>query len=317
MSRVLVTGAAGFIGSRLTEILCTRGHEVIGVDCFLPELYSAEMKKARFEQLQSLPGLSLHVLDLRTDDLSVIGEVDVVINEAAMAGLTKSWDDLELYMDNNVIALDRVIRQVQGPRLQKFIQVSTSSVYGRVAVGSEDGPTNPYSPYGVSKLAAEKLGFAHLDNFGLPFTVLRYFSVYGPGHRPDMAYHRFLVAARDHTPITVFGDGEQRRTNTFVDDCVEGTIQAIEKAQPGEVYNLSGSESFSVNEALDIIRDITGSELDVRYEPARAGDQRETKGAIDKARRELGYDPKWSLRDGLIAEWEWIQTLPASYSART
>ena len=309
MSHVLVTGAAGFIGSRLVEMLSERGHQVTGVDCFLPDLYSAQMKRDRFAALEGLPGVTLVEADLRTDDLGELGSPNVVVNQAAMPGLTKSWEDLQLYMDNNVMALDRVIRATQSDALEKFIQISTSSVYGRIAEGAENSPTNPFSPYGVSKLAAEKLGFAHRDNFGLPFTVLRYFSVYGPGHRPDMAYHRFLAAARDNTPITVFGDGTQRRTNTYVDDCVEGTINAIDKAQPGEIYNLSGTESYSLNEALGIIEDVTGVTLDVRYEPARAGDQKETKGAIAKAQSELGYSPQWSLRDGLAAEWEWIQTL--------
>lgn len=309
MTHVLVTGAAGFIGARLVQVLSERGYTVTGVDCFLPDLYSAEMKKARFSTLDGLAGVSLVEADLRRDDLSALGAPDVVVNEAAMPGLTKSWEDLQLYMDNNVMALDRVIRQTATDTLRQFIQISTSSVYGRIAEGAEDSPTNPFSPYGVSKLAAEKLGFAHRDNFGLPFSVLRYFSVYGPGHRPDMAYHRFLAAARDHTPITVYGDGSQRRTNTYVDDCVEGTINAIERAVPGEIYNLSGTESYSLNDALEIIRDVTGVTLDVRYEPARAGDQKETKGAIAKAQAELGYRPQWSLRDGLAAEWEWIRSL--------
>lgn len=314
MTRVLVTGAAGFIGSRLTEVLSTRGFDVVGVDCFLPDLYSADMKKARYESLRGLPNVDLLELDLRSDDLSPIGEVDVVINEAAMAGLTKSWDNLALYMDNNVLALGRLISQVSGSSLQKFIQISTSSVYGRMAEGNEASPTEPFSPYGVSKLAAEKLGFAHLNNFGLPFAALRYFSVYGVGHRPDMAYHRFLAAARDGRPITIYGDGEQRRTNTYVDDIVEGTILAIENAQAGEAYNLSGTESYSLNEALGIIRDITGESITVNYQDVRAGDQRETKGAIDKARDQLGYKPTWTLPEGLRAEWEWIKGLPAQYS---
>ena len=314
MARVLVTGAAGFIGSRLTEVLSERGFDVVGVDCFLPDLYSAEMKKARFESLRGLPCIELLELDLRSDDLSPIGDVDVVVNEAAMAGLTKSWDNLALYMDNNVLALGRLISQASGSSLQKFIQISTSSVYGRMAAGNEASPTEPFSPYGVSKLAAEKLGLAHLSNFGLPFTALRYFSVYGVGHRPDMAYHRFLAAARDGRPITIYGDGEQRRTNTYVDDIVEGTILAIENAQPGEAYNLSGTESYSLNEALGIIRDITGESITVNYQDVRAGDQRETKGAIDKARDELGYNPTWTLPEGLSAEWEWIKELPVEYS---
>lgn len=311
MVHVLVTGAAGFIGSRLVEMLSQQGHTVTGVDCFLPDLYSAQMKQDRFASLQGLPGVTLVEADLRSDDLSALGSPEVVVNQAAMPGLTKSWEDLQLYMDNNVMALDRVIRATSSDRLEKFIQISTSSVYGRIAEGAEDSPTNPFSPYGVSKLAAEKLGFAHRDNFDLPFSVLRYFSVYGPGHRPDMAYHRFLAAARDNTPITVFGDGEQRRTNTYIDDCVQGTINAITQAKPGEIYNLSGLESFSLNEALAMIQDISGTTLDIRHEPARAGDQKETRGAIAKAQSELDYAPRWSLREGLTAEWNWIQTLPS------
>ena len=310
MTTVLVTGAAGFVGSRLVENLSALGHSVSAVDCFLPDLYSAQMKKARYEQLEGLPGVTLWEKDLRSDDLSDLGSPEIVVNQAAMPGLTKSWEDLKLYMDNNVLALDRVIQQTSSPSLNNFLQISTSSVYGRMADSSEEAPTNPFSPYGVSKLAAEKLGFAHRDNFGLPFTVLRYFSVYGPGQRPDMAYHRFLKAARDNTPITVFGDGEQRRTNTYVDDIVDATISAIDRSTPGEIYNLSGSESYSLNEVLGMVREISEAELDIRYEPARPGDQRETKGAIDKARRELGYDPQWSLRDGLSKEWEWLATLP-------
>jgi UDP-glucuronate 4-epimerase len=316
MTRVLVTGAAGFIGSRLTEVLSERGYDVVGVDCFLSDLYSAPMKQARFESLRGLPGVNTLELDLRVDDLSPIGEVDIVINEAAMAGLTKSWNNLHLYMDNNVLALGRVLDYTATQDISKFIQISTSSVYGRMAQGDETSPTEPFSPYGVSKLAAEKLGFAHLHNFDVPFSALRYFSVYGVGHRPDMAYHRFLAAARDESPITIYGDGNQRRTNTYVDDIVEGTISAIDNAEVGEAYNLSGTESYSLNEALEMIRDITGQPLKMNYEDARAGDQRETKGAIDKAKDHLNYEPKWTLADGLRAEWEWIQHLPAEFSIR-
>ena len=313
MATVLVTGAAGFIGSRLTEMLSARGDSVVAVDCFLPNLYSAEMKKQRFSQLHGLPGVTLLELDLRSDDLSEIPEVDIVVNESAMAGLTKSWDDLGVYVDNNLMALERLMRHTASPSLKKFIQISTSSVYGRMAEVDETGATEPVSPYGVTKLAAEKLGFAYRESFGVPFVALRYFSVYGVGQRPDMAYHRFLAAARDDSPITVYGDGEQRRTNTYVDDCVAGTIAAIDKAEPGEVYNLSGIESYSINEVLALIESITGKTLDVRYEEARAGDQRETRGVITKAQAKLGYSPSWTLEEGLKAEWEWIKTLPREY----
>lgn len=313
MATILVTGAAGFIGSRLTELLSARGDSVVALDCFLPNLYSAQMKKQRFSQLEGLPGVTLLELDLRSDDLSAIPEVDVVVNEAAMAGLTKSWDDLGVYVDNNLMALERLMRQTSGPTLTKFIQISTSSVYGRMAEVDEMGATEPVSPYGVTKLAAEKLGFAYRESFGVPFIALRYFSVYGVGQRPDMAYHRFLAAARDDSPITVYGDGEQRRTNTYVDDCVAGTIAAIDKAETGEIFNLSGVESYSINEVLALIESLTGKTLDVRYEEARAGDQRETRGVIAKAQQVLGYSPRWTLEDGLKAEWEWIQALPKEF----
>ncbi len=302
------------MGARLVEVLHERGHEVTGLDCFLPHLYSAAMKKDRFRRLESLAGVSVKEADLLIDDLSGLNRFDVVVNEAAMPGLTKSWEELELYIDNNLIALDKLIKATAGDQLQKFIQISTSSVYGRVADGSEEGETNPFSPYGVSKLAAEKLGFAHFDNFGLPFSVLRYFSVYGPGQRPDMAYHRFLVAARDHSAISVYGDGQQRRTNTYIDDCVEATVLAIEHQKPGDVHNVSGVESISINEALQTISEVTGTKLDVRYLEARAGDQRETKGDISRAQADFGYNPQWTFADGISAEWEWIQSLPAEYS---
>jgi len=300
VNRILVTGAAGFVGSRLVETLAHQGHEVVALDCFLPDLYSAEIKRARFTHLTSLPQVTGIIADLRVDDLEEIGPVDVVVNEAAMPGLTKSWEDLELYVDNNVHALDRLIRSTAHDSLKKFIQISTSTVYGRIATGTEDSPTDPYSPYGVSKLAAEKLGFAHLDNFGVPFTVLRYFSVYGPGQRPDMAYHRFFEKAKTGDTITVYGDGEQRRTNTYIDDCVAATISAIDHAEPGDIYNISGLQSVSINEAVDTIRAIT-----VDYQPERPGDQKETRGDITKAQRLLGYQPTWTLHDGLSAQWAW------------
>lgn len=307
--KILVTGAAGFVGSRLVRKLSERGDEVIALDCFLPDLYSADIKKARFEAITNMPGVTGVVADLRTDDLSVVGDVDVVINEAAMPGLTKSWDDLKLYVDNNLYGMDRVLQATSGSGLQKFIQISTSSVYGRVATGREDSPTTPHSPYGVSKLAAENLGFAHFANFGTPFTALRYFSVYGPGQRPDMAYYRFLDKAKRGEPVEVFGDGEQRRTNTYVDDCVDATLLAIDHATPGEAYNISGVESASINEVLATMREVTGASLDVVYRDARPGDQKETRGDITKAREQLGYTPRISLREGVEKQWEWQKHL--------
>ena len=238
--KVLVTGAAGFIGSAVVRELTSRDVQVVALDGLLGGLYPAEEKIQRWENLGEIPGVHRIMLDLRDGELAALpNDITHVINEAAMPGLGPSWADFDLYSSCNLSAVARLIEQSKNWPLEKFVQISTSSVYGRLAVGDESLPTLPVSPYGATKLAAEHLLMAHWRDSGFPATILRYFSVYGPGQRPDMAYRKFIAKALSSTPIDLYGDGSQTRSNTFIDDCVDGTIAAIDRGRPGEVYNIS------------------------------------------------------------------------------
>ena len=304
---ILVTGAAGFIGSGIVRRLNEQGRQVFGVDALLGGLYPAQEKRERFAELSSLPGVEMLALDLRDGDLSLIpGTITHVINEAAMPGLSLSWDDFELYSSCNLSALSRLLEVAKSWPVEKFVQVSTSSVYGAHAVGDESQALQPVSPYGVTKLAAEHLALAYWRDSGIPSTVLRYFSVYGPGQRPDMAYRKFITQALAGDPITLYGTGEQSRTNTYISDCVEATISALALAMPGEIYNISGSEQRTINEALAIIESLTNHPLTIIREPAARGDQLETRGDSAKAREQLGLKDSVNLESGLENQWKWL-----------
>jgi nucleoside-diphosphate-sugar epimerase len=307
MSRVvLVTGAAGFIGSAVVRSLSESGDRVIAVDALLDGLYPAKEKIARFEAISTLPGVEVHTMDLRSADLSVLpADIGYVINEAAMPGLGLSWSDFELYSSCNLSSIARLMQQSQHWHLRKFVQISTSSVYGKNAVGDETLPTLPVSPYGVTKLAAENLAFAYQRDSRIPVTILRYFSVYGPGQRPDMAYRKFIARALAGDPIEIYGTGKQSRSNTFIDDCVAGTISALDNARVGEVYNIAGSSERSLNEALAIIEANVDQALDIRHLEAARGDQDRTFGETTKASKELGFVNSTSLEDGLQAQIMW------------
>jgi len=304
---ILVTGAAGFIGSGIVRRLNEQGRQVFGVDALLGGLYPAQEKKERFAELSSLSGVEMLALDLRDGDLSLIpGTITHVINEAAMPGLSLSWDDFELYSSCNLSALSRLLEVAKSWPVEKFVQVSTSSVYGAHAVGDESQALQPVSPYGVTKLAAEHLALAYWRDSGIPSTILRYFSVYGPGQRPDMAYRKFITQALAGDPITLYGTGEQSRTNTYISDCVEATISALALAMPGEIYNISGSEQRTINEALAIIESLTNHPLTIVRESAARGDQLETRGDSAKAREQLGLKDSVNLESGLENQWKWL-----------
>jgi len=310
MTRTLVTGAAGFIGSHVVRELLDRGHEVVALDCFLDESYPSETKRAVWAEVSRLPGVVALELDLRTDDLApALDGVTHVVNEAGMPGLIRSWEDLDLYMDCNVLALDRLIAASKAAGVERFVQISTSSVYGATAIGPETSPTEPVSPYGVSKLAAEKLLLAHHANFGFPSLILRYFSVYGPRQRPDMGYHRFIEAVLDGRVIGVHGDGLQTRTNTFVTDCATGTADALASARVGEIYNISGTWPINVLEALQVISEALDIPHRVEFVPKRPGDQLDTRGEIGKARAEFGYAPQVAPAEGLARQARWQRDL--------
>ena len=303
--RILVTGAAGFVGSHLSEQLLAEGHQVVGLDAFIP-YYPREVKERNIAALGHHPAFTFHEIDLRSDAIEPALEgVDAVINQAAMAGLMRSWTDLEAYASCNLIGLGRLLQACDAVGVGRFVHVSTSSVYGSDAVGDENQPTRPISPYGVTKLAAEHLLLAHIVRFGLNASILRYFSIYGPRQRPDMAYHRFAEAMLDGRSITVFGDGHQSRSNTYISDCVRGTIQALDGAEPGEIYNIGGGESLELCQAISIIAEALDVEPRIEYQPARPGDQRHTRADTGKAQRAFGYEPTVPAAIGLREQVAW------------
>lgn len=310
LSKVLVTGAAGFIGSAVVRALNAQGTPVVALDALLDGLYPAKEKIARFDFLTTLDGVDTFQLDLRSDDLSVLPrDIEYVINEAAMPGLGLSWTAFDLYSSCNLSALSRLIEASSAWDLTKFIQISTSSVYGKSAVGDENQEIRPVSPYGVTKLAAEQLVLAHLRDSGFPGMILRYFSVYGPGQRPDMAYRKFIAKALAGEEITLLGSGEQSRSNTYIDDCVAGTIQGLSAGDPGEVFNIAGGEERTINEALAIIEAEVGKPLNISRHPAARGDQERTRGDSSRAQEKLGFISNTRLEDGLGEQIKWQQTL--------
>jgi nucleoside-diphosphate-sugar epimerase len=303
--KCLVTGAAGFIGSHLCERLLGLGHAVAGLDAFVPS-YDRRVKEANLAACRAHPAFTLYPLDLRADDLTpALDGAEAVFHLAAMPGLPRSWTDFDLYQTCNVVGTQRLLEAARrtGP-LKRFVYASTSSVYGRYGSGDEALPTRPVSPYGVTKLAAEHLCRAYADEHGLPLVVLRYFSVYGPRQRPDMGYHRFIRALLDGGEIVVYGDGQQTRGNTYIDDCTAATVAAV-GSPVGEVYNVGGGETASVWDILGKLERITGRKAAVRREAARPGDQRFTAADAGKLTRHLGWSPQVGLDAGLARQAAW------------
>jgi nucleoside-diphosphate-sugar epimerase len=306
--KCVVTGAAGFIGSFLCERLLEDGHDVTGVDAFIP-YYAPTLKRRNLAESLRRPAYRFHALDLRHDPLDpVLAGADVVFHLAATPGLTQSWTDFDGYWTCNVQATQRLLESLRqvGGGLRRLIYASTSSVYGTFASGDETLATRPVSPYGVTKLAGENLCRAYGESHGLPVVVLRYFSVYGPRQRPDMGYYKFINALLRSEPITVCGDGQQVRGNTYIDDCVAATVAAVE-APVGEVYNVGGGEAATVWDILRHLEAITGVKPEVRQTAARPGDQRYTCADTGKLRRHLGWRPQTTLAAGLARQCEWQQ----------
>lgn len=309
--RILVTGVAGFVGSHVAERLLSDGHDVVGLDGFT-DYYPRPIKERNLAPMLGRAGFTFHELDLRRDPLGpAVDGVEAVIHEAAMPGLPRSWSDVEAYLDCNVLGVARLLEACRAAGIRRFLQASTSSVYGLEAVGDETMPLRPISPYGVTKLAAEHLIQAHIATFGFPAVIVRYFSIFGPRQRPDMAYNRFIEAMLDGRPITLFGDGEQTRSNTFISDAVEGTLAALEGGQIGEVYNIGGGESLTVNQAIATIAEFVGVEPVIERAAAQPGDQRRTGADTSRAERTFGYRPTIGAREGLRRQVEWQRGLRA------
>lgn len=310
--KALVTGTAGFIGSHLASALLERGATVIGVDAFT-DYYAREIKTSNVAPLLTNRSFTLVEGSLQTMALEPVLEgVTHIFHLAAQAGVRSSWgEEFQLYTDHNVLATQRVLEAAAKAGTPRLVMASSSSVYGDAAELplSETTPCRPISPYGVTKLACEHLASLYGRLHGVPVVSLRYFTVYGPRQRPDMAFHRFLAAARAGSPIVVFGDGEQTRDFTFVADAVAATRAAAVSGRPGCVYNVGGGERISLNRVLALIEDVTARRLVVSRDGAQKGDMRDTFADTRAAERDLGFRSSVSLRDGLGREWAWIQEL--------
>ena len=296
--RYVVTGAAGFIGSHLAEALQTAGHEVVGIDSFT-DYYDPALKE------RNARGLTVRRLDLAEDELDFAG-FDGVFHLAGQPGLRSFGDVFPLYVRRNVLASQRVFETAAAAGT-RVVFASSSSIYGEAEryPTSEEVPPRPVSPYGITKLACEHLARAYADSFGLDAVVLRYFNGYGPRQRPDMAFPRILDALSSGGPFTLYGDGEQSRSFTFVVDLVEASIVAMERAPAGSTYNVGGGEEATMNETIALLERIAGRTLDLRRTEAAAGDQRRTRADTTRILAELGWIPKTSLEQGLRAQWDW------------
>jgi nucleoside-diphosphate-sugar epimerase len=308
--RALVTGVAGFIGSTLAERLIADGVDVVGIDSFT-DYYPRPMKERNLSGLRGSRGFRFVESRVQDTDLrSLLADRTHIFHLAAQAGVRKSWGrDFAIYTENNIEATQVLLEAAAtAPALERLVYASSSSVYGdnTPMPFREDAMTQPVSPYGVSKLAAEQLCYLYYANFKVPTVSLRYFTVYGPRQRPDMGFHKFLRATLVGEPITLYGDGEQTRDFTFVRDIVSANIAAATSGVPGRVYNIGGGSRVSVNEVLDLIGRVAGRKPVVRVDPAQKGDMRHTYADTSLARTDLGFVPTVGLEEGLTAEYQWL-----------
>ena len=305
----LVTGAAGFIGSHLAERLLADGAAVVGVDCFTDH-YARELKEANVAALRAQPRFRFVETSIQAADWpALLAGTTHVFHLAARAGVRGSWGrNFGAYTACNVEATQVLLEACRSAALERLVYASSSSVYGNAAElpMREEARLQPVSPYGVTKLAAEHLCHLYWAGYGLPAVSLRYFTVYGPRQRPDMAFHRFFRAVLAGTPVALYGDGAQTRDFTYVDDAVAATVAAGLRGEPGGVYNIGGGARVSLNDVLALLARCTGREPVVRREAPRKGDVRDTCADTSRARRELRFAPSVTLEQGIEAEYAWL-----------
>ena len=313
--KCLVTGVAGFVGSHLAERLLSDDSEVIGIDCFT-DYYPRTTKEHNLQELRAHPGFRFIERRIQDAELAtLLQNVTHVFHLAAQAGVRRSWGtEFSIYTACNVDATQILLEACLQADIERFVYSSSSSVYGdAVAIPMrEDANPRPVSPYGVTKLAAEHLCHLYWLNHRVPTVSLRYFTVYGPRQRPDMAFYRFLKAIDQGAELTLFGNGEQTRDFTYIADAVGATVAAANQGEPGGVYNIGGGSRVSMNHVLELMADYTGHVPRVRHEPTQKGDMRDTYADTSRARHGLGFVPSVRLSDGIRAEHEWLRTLPPS-----
>ena len=302
--KALVTGCAGFIGSHLVDKLLEQGYKVIGIDCFT-DYYSREIKEANISNALNHNNFKLIEKDIL--EMDKYPDVDYVFHLAAQAGVRASWGkSFEIYTRNNVQATQKLLEFYKDLNIKKFVYASSSSVYGDAELPMrEDSLLKPVSPYGVTKLAGENLCYLYWKNYGVPTVSLRYFTVYGPRQRPDMAIHKFVKAIFNGEEITIFGDGMQTRDFTYVDDAVEANIFAAESDIVGEIFNIGGGSRISVNALIEEIEKLVGKEAKIKYIEKQKGDARDTLADVSKAKEKLRWKPKANIEEGLKRYINW------------
>jgi UDP-glucuronate 4-epimerase len=304
----VVTGAAGFVGSHLVQRLLGEGGAVVGIDCF-DDYYSRSTKERNLAAVRRSPNFRFVEQDLLEFDLSSVMEPGCrVFHLAAQPGVRGSWGThFDRYLRNNVLVTQRLLETAARIRPRRYVYASSSSIYGEQPPGptSEDATPNPVSPYGMTKLAGEQLARMYSRAHGLSVVSLRFFTVYGPGQRPDMAFHRFIQAIRAGDPVTLYGDGRQTRDFTFVDDIVDGILSAGATERVDGAFNLGGGTPAPLTEVLRILGEIAGHPIETRTGEAPPGDPRTTWADTRRARELLGFRPRVSLADGLRRQWDW------------
>ncbi|MFC2167153.1 NAD-dependent epimerase/dehydratase family protein, partial [Acidobacteriota bacterium] len=308
----LVTGVAGFIGSHLCQRLLKEGFSVIGIDSF-NDYYSRWIKDKNILPIKNHGQFQLISDNLNNIELrSLLKDVDYIFHIAAQAGVRPSWGkNFSVYTENNISATQKLLEAAKDSNIKKLIYASSSSVYGLCPElpMSESSPLLPFSPYGVTKLAAENLCQLYFKNFNVPSVSLRYFTVYGPGQRPDMAFHIFLKSIHENKPIPLYGDGKQTRDFTYIDDIIDANVLSMDKGKAGEIYNVGGGNQREMNAIFPVLENITGKKVLIQHFDQQRGDVFHTYADIDKAKKDLEFSPKIPLEEGLNHEWEWIQKL--------
>jgi UDP-glucose 4-epimerase len=305
--KALVTGCAGFIGSHLTDRLLADGYDVTGIDCFT-DYYARSIKESNISDAMKNPRFTFIEKDIM--DMDAFPEVDYVFHEAAQAGVRASWGkDFDIYTRNNIEATQRLLEWYKNRHITKFVYASSSSVYGDAPLPMrEDMRLQPISPYGVTKLAAEHLCYLYWKNFGLPTVSLRYFTVYGPRQRPDMAINKFVKAIMQGNEIILYGDGKQTRDFTFISDAVEANIKAALYTGSGEVINIGGGSRITVIELIRTIEKICQKSAQIQYTEQQKGDAHDTLADVKKANEQLGWKSEISINSGLSQYINWINS---------
>jgi UDP-glucuronate 4-epimerase len=296
--RYLVTGAAGFIGSHLLQALLERGHDAVGWDAYT-SYYDRALKE------ENARGLPVTRLDLAEDALPLDG-FDGVFHLAGQPGVASFGEVFPVYVRQNVLASQRLFEEAVTAGARVVI-ASSSSVYGDAETypTPEDVVPRPISPYGITKLACEQLARAYGSEFGLEVATVRYFTIYGPRQRPDMAFTRMVTCLAEGRSFELYGDGSQSRSFTYVEDAVDATIATMERAPQGAVYNVGGGTEVSMLEAVETLGRIAGRRLELVRRQRREGDAARTAADTTRIRAELGWEPTTAFEDGLGAQWRW------------